>query len=921
MPTTLRGPLKVTEMPHLAASLTISVASGGSDTATSTRWESLVDGGTFTSAPYATLQAAIDAIPKSLKADALIRVDAGLTLANTTIAGFRGSGRILLSIASALATLGAGANTGTAGAGTTATAIKKPGAAGNWTAGALRNLTLVVTGGAGSNGDSDFPVERRIIDNTVDTITVESIAGADNTTTFDIRECTTTVPRLTVQDNDCQVVVRNLRTTDSTYGVLAERTKRLRLLTPDCRTNATYTVYADQCSKVEIYDAKVSDQANIYVIGSNEAYIERIVSDNGAIEVVRTPYVSVIADVDAVAANAVKVVSANLFTYRLNANDCTATPLFIESCASSVASGLTGANAGTTYSVEISKGGHHVLTGATITSSSSSTLRLETGTDSWSNLSTKGSISAYLTTAYWGSGVTKLLTKLEIPANGGDEFSTNDAIVGGQIKHYGIFYALDPAAKAISANAAGDQANATEIGFQDAFVSSAGSNYSIRFPSSGGFPVIVAAGAKGRIWNTSANTVRLFPYTGGTINALATNASIDIPADTLALWESTASNTYRVAVLSAGVAVATDAIWDAKGDLAVGTGANTAAKLTVGTDGYVLTADSAQSTGVKWAALTGGGDALVANPLSQFAATTSAQLAGVISDETGTGALVFANTPTLVTPVLGVATATSVNKVTVTAPTTSATLTIADGATLTASATATVSGTNTGDQTITLTGDVTGSGTGSFAATVANDAVTNAKLANMPANTFKANNTGGSADPIDATTAQATAMLDAMVGDSGSGGTKGLVPAPGAGDAVAAKFLKADGTWATPAGGSGAQTPTGVFGDAVNTTSVVAGTVCYVRVPYSGTISEWTLIANVSCTCVVDVWKAAGALPTNGNTITASAKPSLSAATVGGSSTLTGWTTTVTTGDVLAFELESLSGGSPTEITIVLKVG
>lgn len=39
--------------------------------------------------------------------------------------------------------------------------------------------------------------------------------------------------------------------------------------------------------------------------------------------------------------------------------------------------------------------------------------------------------------------------------------------------------------------------------------------------------------------------------------------------------------------------------------------------------------------------------------LAQFAATTSAQLAGVVSDETGTGALVFANSPTLVTPALG----------------------------------------------------------------------------------------------------------------------------------------------------------------------------------------------------------------------------------------------------------------------------
>ena len=51
--------------------------------------------------------------------------------------------------------------------------------------------------------------------------------------------------------------------------------------------------------------------------------------------------------------------------------------------------------------------------------------------------------------------------------------------------------------------------------------------------------------------------------------------------------------------------------------------------------------------------------ALTNNKLSAFAATSSSELAGVISDETGTGALVFANTPTLVTPNIGAATGTS----------------------------------------------------------------------------------------------------------------------------------------------------------------------------------------------------------------------------------------------------------------------
>lgn len=70
-------------------------------------------------------------------------------------------------------------------------------------------------------------------------------------------------------------------------------------------------------------------------------------------------------------------------------------------------------------------------------------------------------------------------------------------------------------------------------------------------------------------------------------------------------------------------------------------------------------------------------------------------------------------------------------------------------------------------------------------------------------NDFLAYNSGSS-KWTNRTTTATTALLDSFVGDSGSGGTKGLVPAPGSGDATAGKFLKADGTFAVPGGGSGA---------------------------------------------------------------------------------------------------------------------
>lgn len=93
----------------------------------------------------------------------------------------------------------------------------------------------------------------------------------------------------------------------------------------------------------------------------------------------------------------------------------------------------------------------------------------------------------------------------------------------------------------------------------------------------------------------------------------------------------------------------------------------------------------------------------VANPTTTPAITLRTSVTGSVCSNgtalsacttTGTGSTVLATTPTLVTPVLGVATATTVNKVTLTAPATGSTLTVADGKTLTVSNTLTLTATD-----------------------------------------------------------------------------------------------------------------------------------------------------------------------------------------------------------------------------------
>ena len=101
----------------------------------------------------------------------------------------------------------------------------------------------------------------------------------------------------------------------------------------------------------------------------------------------------------------------------------------------------------------------------------------------------------------------------------------------------------------------------------------------------------------------------------------------------------------------------------------------------------------------------------------------------------------------------------------------------------------------TANQSISLSGDISGTGTTAITTAIGANKVTNAMLAQVATSTFKGRVTAATGNVEDLTGTQATTLLDVF-----SSTLKGLVPLSGGGTT---NFLRADGTWAAPAGGSG----------------------------------------------------------------------------------------------------------------------
>lgn len=100
---------------------------------------------------------------------------------------------------------------------------------------------------------------------------------------------------------------------------------------------------------------------------------------------------------------------------------------------------------------------------------------------------------------------------------------------------------------------------------------------------------------------------------------------------------------------------------------------------------------------------------------------------------------------------------------------------------------------------------------------------------------------------------------------------------------------------------------------------ITTGVKGYIVAGFSGTIVGWDLVADVSGSVVLDVWKsAANTIPTVANTIAGTEKPTLSSAQINNDLTLTTWTSSISKGEVIGFNVDSAA--TVTRITLTIRV-
>jgi hypothetical protein len=149
------------------------------------------------------------------------------------------------------------------------------------------------------------------------------------------------------------------------------------------------------------------------------------------------------------------------------------------------------------------------------------------------------------------------------------------------------------------------------------------------------------------------------------------------------------------------------------------------------------------------------------------------------------------------------------------------------------------------------------------------------------------------------------------IGPTGATGADGLIGATGADGLIGA-------TGATGATGPGSSIKT--FGISLDggASDISTGIKADLIIPYNMTINSWSIISQQTGDIVIDVWKNTyiNYPPTGVDSITGTEKPTLSSQNKNQDLSLSTWTTTISEGDIVRFNVDSCSGVQKAVVSI-----
>lgn len=346
------------------------------------------------------------------------------------------------------ASLASGVNTGTAGAGTSATSLAKPAAAANWTASNLFGKWLKITSGGGASTDGT-PMLRPILSNTTTTAAVNGVSGMDSTTVFEVVTLTSLFDYASILATTAIKVAASIIPIEI-YGCAFSAAHVLNSLIQlsDCVSvkvsgceisinTAQPAVLVQRCQKALIEHCRLTGGGGIRLDTCLDATADGCVnSAGGMIELVDCLKATVTKLTSASAPSRVLSMTRCLTGFaEVTANGGGATPVYLESVSNFTSTGaamLTGTG-NTGYGLEIAKSGLYTLTGSSITGSSGDVNFMSSNTP-WSILTGAGygMVEEHAGSALANAAYSKAVK------NGNYAFA-GDINIGGRLLTFGYF--------------------------------------------------------------------------------------------------------------------------------------------------------------------------------------------------------------------------------------------------------------------------------------------------------------------------------------------------------------------------------------------------------------------------------------------------------------------------------------------------